>query len=84
MQEGAQPVAEERTNEQAARGRGPPADDRRRAVGAGVVITVVLVVAGGLLTWGSNFANDYVGDELTSQHIYFPDRPASRRRAATT
>jgi hypothetical protein len=43
-------------------------------VGAGAVIAIVLAVAGSLLTWGSNFANDYVGKELTSQHINFPDR----------
>ena len=52
---------------------------RRRTVdtvliGAGVVVAVVLAVAGGLLTWGNNFAEDYVGDELTSQNIFFPDQ----------
>ena len=51
---------------------------RRRTVdtvltAAGVVVAVVLAVAGGLLTWGNNFAEDYVGDELTSQNIFFPD-----------
>jgi hypothetical protein len=62
----------------------PPtqADDtvvvRRRTIDtvlivAGVVITAVLVAAGALLTWGSNFAEDYVGDELSSQAIFFPD-----------
>ncbi|MEO5722975.1 MAG: hypothetical protein ABIQ39_06350 [Ilumatobacteraceae bacterium] len=39
----------------------------------GVVATVVFSVAGGLLTWGSSFANDYVHNELSSQHISFPD-----------
>ena len=39
----------------------------------GAVLTVALVVAASLLTWGSNFANDYVGDELSSQNISFPD-----------
>ena len=29
-------------------------------------------VAGGLLTWGHNFADDYVTRELSSQHITFP------------
>lgn len=38
----------------------------------GAVLTVVLVVAGGLLTWGANFSHDYVNDELTSQNISFP------------
>ena len=45
---------------------------------------VVLVVAGGLLTWGSRFADDYVSDELASQNIFFPDQARSRRRAART
>ena len=42
-------------------------------VGLGAVAAVVLVVAGGLLTWGSNFAEDYVSDELSAQNISFPD-----------
>ncbi len=41
-------------------------------IGAGVLAAVVLAVAGGLLTWGSNFAEDYVSDELTAQNITFP------------
>lgn len=41
-------------------------------IAAGFVAAVVLLVAGGLLTWGSNFAQDYVGDELTAQNINFP------------
>jgi hypothetical protein len=60
----------------------PPVTDavviRRRTIdtvliAAGVVVTIVLAVAGVLLTWGSNFADDYVGDELSSQNIFFPD-----------
>ncbi|MGH9134865.1 MAG: hypothetical protein ACRDZZ_13080 [Ilumatobacteraceae bacterium] len=39
----------------------------------GVVVTAVMGVAGGLLTWGSNFADDYVHDELAAQNITFPD-----------
>ena len=42
-------------------------------IAAGVVVTVVLLAAGALLTWGSNFAEDYVADELSSQNIFFPD-----------
>jgi hypothetical protein len=34
---------------------------------------VVLAAAGGLLMWGSNFAEDYVLDELASQNVVFPD-----------
>jgi hypothetical protein len=41
-------------------------------IAAGFVATVVLLVAGALLTWGSNFAEDYVSDELTAQNITFP------------
>jgi hypothetical protein len=46
------------------------------AIAAGAVLTVVLLAAGSLLTWGSRFANDYVGRELSSQHISFPDTAA--------
>jgi hypothetical protein len=42
-------------------------------IALGAVATVVFAIAGGLLTWGSNFADDYVSDELTSQNIFFPD-----------
>ena len=45
-------------------------------IGLGAIVAVVLFVAGGLLTWGSRFANDYVGKELTAQNIVFPDRAA--------
>lgn len=39
----------------------------------GVIATVVFAAAGGLLTWGATFADDYVQDELESQNIFFPD-----------
>jgi hypothetical protein len=45
-------------------------------IAAGFVATVVLVVAGALLTWGSTFAQDYVSDELTAQNITFPPSEA--------
>ena len=38
----------------------------------GVVLTVVLLVAGGLLMWGSSFANSNVHDQLSQQQIVFP------------
>ncbi|HET9076884.1 MAG TPA: hypothetical protein VFN68_08120 [Acidimicrobiales bacterium] len=38
----------------------------------GVVITIVLVVAGALLLWGHNFANDNVRTQLAQQQIYVP------------
>ena len=41
-------------------------------IGFGVVATVAFLVAGVLLTWGSNFSSDYVGTELSSQNITFP------------
>lgn len=42
----------------------------------GAVLTVALFVAGGLLSWGANFSDDYVGDELSSQNITFPPAEA--------
>ena len=45
-------------------------------IGVGAVVAVVLFAAGGLLMWGSNFAEDYVYDELSSQNIYFPPAAA--------
>jgi hypothetical protein len=41
-------------------------------IALGAVATVVLGVAGGLLLWGHNFADDYVNRELSSQNIFFP------------
>jgi hypothetical protein len=41
-------------------------------IGIGAVVVVVLATAAGLLTWGNRFASDYVGTELSSQHISFP------------
>lgn len=45
-------------------------------IALGVVAAVVFALAGALLTWGSNFADDYVHDELSSQNIFFPDADA--------
>jgi hypothetical protein len=45
-------------------------------VGAGIVVTIVLAVAGSLLFWGHRFATDYVSDELSSQNIVFPSAEA--------
>src|SRR5215475_8683946 len=38
----------------------------------GAVVTIVLLVAGGLLMWGYSFANNNVHDQLAAQQIYFP------------
>jgi hypothetical protein len=45
-------------------------------VGVGAVLTLVFLVAGSLLLWGNRFADDYVGRELGSQNISFPDAEA--------
>jgi hypothetical protein len=39
---------------------------------AGLVLAVVLAVAGGLLTLGSNFVENQVHDQLAAQKIFFP------------
>jgi hypothetical protein len=48
-------------------------------IAGGVLVAAVLVVAGALLTWGNNFAEDYVSDELTAQQIFFADDIADER-----
>jgi hypothetical protein len=60
---------------------GPGVVIRRRTIdlvlsAAGVVVTAVLIAAGVLLTWGNNFAEDYVHGELAAQNIQFPDAEA--------
>jgi hypothetical protein len=47
-------------------------------IGFGVIAAIVFAAAGGLLTWGANFANDYVHDELASQRVFFPDEASLR------
>jgi len=42
------------------------------AVIGGLVLSVVLLVAGGLLLWGHNFVTDQVHSQLAAQKIYFP------------
>ncbi len=39
---------------------------------AGVAVTVLLLVAGGLLTWASTFVGDQVHDQLAAQKITMP------------
>ncbi len=38
----------------------------------GIMLTIVLLVAGGLLFWGYSFANNNVHDQLAAQRIFFP------------
>jgi hypothetical protein len=45
------------------------------AVIGGLILAVVLLVAGGLLLWGHGFVSDQVHTQLAAQKIYFP--PAS-------
>jgi hypothetical protein len=47
-------------------------------IGFGVIAAVVFAAAGGLLTWGATFADDYVHDELSSQRVFFPDEASLR------
>jgi hypothetical protein len=40
--------------------------------GVGVILVVVLLIAGGLMTWGHSFANSNVHNQLAQQQILFP------------
>jgi hypothetical protein len=42
----------------------------------GAVLFLVLAVGGGLLIWGSNFADNMVHDQLSAQRIRFPEKGA--------
>jgi hypothetical protein len=42
----------------------------------GLIMVVVLLVAGGLLTWGHSFVNSNVRDQLARQQISFPAKAA--------
>ena len=44
--------------------------------GVGLVLTIGLLIAGGLLTWGANFATSNVHDQLAQQEITFPPAAA--------
>jgi hypothetical protein len=46
------------------------------ASAGGLVMVVVLVVAGGLLMWGYSFANSNVHNQLAEQQITFPTKAA--------
>ena len=40
----------------------------------GTVVAVILIVAGGLLTWANHFVSNQVHDQLVAQKITFPDK----------
>ena len=46
------------------------------ASAGGIVVAVVLVVAGALAMWGYSFANSSVHNQLARQEIYFPTKAA--------
>ena len=52
-------------------------------IGFGIVATLAFAVAAALLTWGHNFANDYVSRELGSQHVAFPPAAALTEEGRT-
>lgn len=54
------------------------------ASAAGVVAVLVLLVAGGLLTWGHSFVNSNVRDQLAQQQITFPAKAAFAHPKAGT
>jgi hypothetical protein len=50
----------------------------------GIVAVVVLIVAGGLLTWGHSFVNSNVHSQLAQQQITFPPTAAFAHAKAGT
>ena len=52
-------------------------------IAIGAVATAAFFVAGALLMYGSNFAADYVDDELSSQNIAFPPAEALKEEGRT-
>jgi hypothetical protein len=50
----------------------------------GLILVVVLLVSGGLLTWGHSFVNSNVRDQLSRQEISFPAKAAFAHAKAGT
>jgi hypothetical protein len=50
----------------------------------GLVVVVVLIVAGSLLTWGTHYINSNVHNQLAAQQIYFPPSTAFAHAKAGT
>lgn len=51
---------------------------------AGLMIAAVLIMAGGLLTWGHSFVTSQVHNQLAAQKIYFPARNSPELTALPT
>lgn len=47
----------------------------------GLILVIVLAVAGGLLLWGHSFANNQVSSQLSAQKIVFPTRSNAEFKA---
>ena len=50
----------------------------------GLVVVAVLIVAGSLLTWGTNYINSNVHNQLAAQQIFFPPAAAFAHPKAGT
>ncbi len=50
----------------------------------GLVLVVVLLVAGGLLTWGYSYTHSNVHNQLAAQQIFFPPKAAFEHPKAGT
>jgi hypothetical protein len=50
----------------------------------GVILVVVLVIAGALMTWGHSFVDSNVHNQLAMQQIYFPPKAAFKDAKAGT
>jgi hypothetical protein len=48
----------------------------------GLILVIVLLVAGALLTWGYKFADNNVHNELAAQQIFFPPRGSDALKPA--
>ncbi len=56
----------------------------RLTVIAGFAVAAILLVAGGLLTWGSAYVHNTVQGQLAAQQIYFPPKAAFAQAKAGT
>jgi hypothetical protein len=50
----------------------------------GLIVAIVLAVAGGLLAWGHSFAENSVHNQLAKQQIFFPPKAAFAHAKAGT